>query len=287
MTATASAAAPVVVRRHSLVVRITHWINALALILLIMSGLNIFNAHPALYLGDASTFSDPALAISARPGKDGEMVGVTQIGDVRLTTTGLLGVSSHKGRVENQAFPSWLTLPDYRDLATARHWHFFFAWLLVLNSLVYLAYGFGKRHVQRNLWVPVRDYRTIPHEIWAHARLRFPEGEAARTYNVLQKLTYLVVIFVLGPLIVLTGLSMSPGTNAVFGHVLPEMFGGRQSARTLHFVCAFLFVAFIIVHLVLVVLSGLFNNLRSMITGDYVLPQAKAPRTAPKTEAKP
>jgi thiosulfate reductase cytochrome b subunit len=222
-----------VVYRHRLLVRVTHWVNALALILLLMSGLNIFNAHPALYWGHSSHFTTPLAAFEV---------------------------------------PWIFTLPGFRALAIARHWHFFFAWVLVLNAAVYVASGFATRHVQRDLWAPVRDLKTLPHEILDHLRLRFPTGEAARAYNVLQKLSYLGVIFILGPLIVLTGLSMSPGVNGGALGFLPDLFGGRQSARTVHFACAALFALFIVVHLVMVVLSGPLNNIRSMITGRYVLP---------------
>jgi thiosulfate reductase cytochrome b subunit len=103
-----------------------------------------------------------------------------------------------------------------------------------------------------------------------HARLRFPKGEEARRYNVLQKLAYLAVALVLLPLMVATGLTMSPGIDAAWPWLL-DLFGGRQSARSIHFICASLIVLFVIVHLVMVVASGLFNNLRSMITGRYAI----------------
>lgn len=271
-----------VIHRHALPVRVTHWINALAIVLLLMSGLNIFNAHPALYWGKQSHFDRPALSMTYQKRSDGSFAGVTQLGDARLDTTGLLGLSKRDGRLEARGFPAWATLPSYGDLATARHWHFFFAWVLVLNGLVYVSYGLHSRHIRDDLWTPLRELRLLPGEIWHHLRLKFPEGEAARAYNVLQKLSYFGVAFVLGPLVLLTGLSMSPGFNAALGNLLPELFGGRQSARTIHFICAGLFVAFIVVHLVMVLISGVGNNLRSMITGRYVLPR---PKTPPETRA--
>ena len=103
-----------------------------------------------------------------------------------------------------------------------------------------------------------------------HAKLQFPKGEAARHYNVLQKLTYMAVAFVLLPLMVLTGLTMSPGLDSAF-HVLLDVFGGRSSARSLHFICASLLVAFVVVHVVMVLVSGVWNNLRSMVTGRYAI----------------
>lgn len=270
-----------VILRHSLLVRVTHWVNALALIILLMSGLNIFNAHPALYFGAQSTFDRPSLSITHVQRPDGGYAGVTRVGDAQFDTTGVLGLSRLDGQLQSRAFPGWATLPAYGDLATARHWHFFFAWVLVLNSLVYVGSGLLTGRIQEQLWTPVRDLKKIPAEIWGHMRLRFPEGEAARTYNVLQRLSYFGVVFGLGPLIVLTGLSMSPGVNAAFGPVLPDLFGGRQTARTLHFICAGLFVLFIVTHLVMVLLSGVGNNLRSMITGRYALPRPKPARERP------
>jgi thiosulfate reductase cytochrome b subunit len=114
-------------------------------------------------------------------------------------------------------------------------------------------------------------------DIGNHLRLRFPRGESARNYNVLQKLAYLSVIFVLAPLLLGTGLTMSPGMDAALPWLV-HLYGGRQSARTLHFLAAMLIVLFIGVHLTMVVLAGPWNELRSMITGRYVLPAAKPPK---------
>ena len=112
--------------------------------------------------------------------------------------------------------------------------------------------------------------RDIPHSIWEHICLRFPKGDEARRYNVLQKLTYLAVIFIVLPVMVLTGMTMSPGLDARF-HFLATLFGGRQTARTIHFILAFGLVAFAFIHIALVILSGFANNMRSMITGRYVI----------------
>jgi thiosulfate reductase cytochrome b subunit len=116
--------------------------------------------------------------------------------------------------------------------------------------------------------------RHIVREFLDHLRLRFPVGEAARRYNILQKLAYLGVIFLLAPMMLLTGLSMSPGFNAV-APWLVDLFGGRQSARTLHFLTAMLIVLFIVIHLVMVLLAGPLNELRSMITGRFVIPRGR------------
>jgi thiosulfate reductase cytochrome b subunit len=111
---------------------------------------------------------------------------------------------------------------------------------------------------------------NLGHEIVDHARLRFPKGEKARNYNALQKLTYLLVIFLALPMMIATGLTMSPGFDAVAPWLL-DVFGGRQSARTLHFIAATALVAFVVVHVAMVIASGLFNNMRSMITGRYAI----------------
>ncbi|HEX7638000.1 MAG TPA: cytochrome b/b6 domain-containing protein [Burkholderiaceae bacterium] len=272
--ADAPAAPPprLLVPRHSALVRVTHWINVLCFAVLLMSGAQIFNAHPRLYWGQYGADYDHAwLSVDSLHDARG-WHGRLQLGPLRLETTGLLGASGTGGRLAPRAFPAWLTIPSWQDLATGRHWHFFFAWLFALNGAVYLAGGFARRHFGRDL-LPSRAELApahLWHEVVAHARLRFPKGEAARRYNVLQKLAYLAVIFVLLPGMVLTGLTMSPGMDSAF-HVLLDLFGGRASARSIHFVCASLLVAFVVVHLVMVLVSGLWNNLRSMITGRYAI----------------
>ena len=257
--------------RHALVTRITHWINLLALIFLILSGLQIFNAHPALYWGHKATFAQPWLSMTATE-RDGAPVGLTQIGPVTLETTGLFGYSGKPGMAQPRGFPSWATIPGYRALVFGRHWHFFFAWVFVLNGLVYLSGNLINGHLARDMFLN-RDQLSLKHlwdEIKTHARLQFPKGEEARRYNAIQKLTYIAVIFGLLPLMFLTGLSMSPGINASQPWML-DVFGGRQSARSLHFICAMLVITFIVVHVALVLVSGVFNNLRSMITGRYAI----------------
>ena len=259
------------IRRHTLVTRLTHWLNVLVISLLLMSGLQIFNAHPALYWGEKSTFADPWLAMTSVTVVDVPR-GITSVGDYQVETTGLFGFSGKEGMGEARGFPSWATIPSYKSLADGRLWHFFFAWLFVINGLVYWLWGLIGGHVRRDL-VPRRDQLKpahILHEIATHAQLKFPKGDEARTYNVIQKFTYLAVIAVILPLMVVTGLCMSPGFNATVPW-LTDLFGGRQSARTLHFISAGLIVAFIVVHVVLVLVSGVWNNMRSMITGKYAI----------------
>lgn len=263
--------AKVMVRRHSGVTRITHWLNVLAISLLLMSGLQIFNAHPALYWGAKSTFAAPWIAMKKEE-VGGAPRGITTLGDLRLDTTGLFGWSGAEGRREVRGFPAWATIPSYRSLADGRRWHFFFAWIFVINGLAYWLWSLAGGHTRRDL-LPTRAElrpRHLAHEIATHARLQFPKGEAARRYNVIQKLTYLAVIALILPVMVLTGLCMSPGFNAA-APWLVDLFGGRQWARSIHFIAATLTVLFVIVHVVMVVASGTWNNIRSMITGRYAI----------------
>jgi thiosulfate reductase cytochrome b subunit len=262
------------VLRHSPLVRVCHWINAVCFVVLLMSGLQIFNADPALTWGPATSFDHPVFSLSATENDDGDPTGgVTTIFGHAFNTTGLLGASrGDEGQLEEHGFPSWATLPGYQDLAAGRRWHFFFAWILVLNGIVYLAYLIGRRHI-RDLWPSGADIRAIPRAIVDHARLRFPEGDEALHYNVLQKLAYLSVVIAF-PLLILAGLTMSPGMDSRFPWLL-DLFGGRQGARAAHFVLAAYLVLFVIVHLVMVVLSGPINNMRSMITGLYRIKESK------------
>ena len=254
--------------RHPLWVRITHWVNVICMTGLLMSGLQIFNAHPALYWGDRSQFDDPLLAIGADEDARGNATGVTTILGHRFETTGLLGVSGDAA--DARAFPDWATLPGTLWLAMGRRWHFFFAWIFVVNAAVYGISTIAGRHFRRDLMPSRADLAHIGRSLRDHLRLRFPKGEEARRYNVLQKLAYLLVVFVLGPLVILAGLAMSPRLDAGYP-VLLHVFGGRQSARTIHFICAFSFLGFVLVHVAMVLVSGVWNNLRSMITGWYDL----------------
>jgi thiosulfate reductase cytochrome b subunit len=264
--------------RHAALVRVTHWINAVCFTLLLMSGLQIFNAHPALCFGERSDFDHPAMSIQARLSEDG-LVGETMIAGHSFDTSGVLGISSEDGQISRRAFPSWITIPSNQDLATGRRWHFFFAWLLVLNGLVYFAWGCVRRHFDRDLLPSRREFSHVGKEVLEHLRLRFPRGAAAKRYNVLQQLTYLLVVFVLFPLMILTGLTMSPGIDSAVPQLL-TLFGGRQSARLIHFLAASGLMLFVIVHLVMVLVSGVWNNLRSMITGWYALGYPRTPDVA-------
>jgi thiosulfate reductase cytochrome b subunit len=236
-----------------------------------MSGLQIFNAHPALYWGQRSDFEHPWLAINSSQADDSAETGLTTIAGKTFNTTGVLGVSKDAdGEPLDRAFPRWSTIPSDQDLASGRRWHFFFAWLFVLNGLVYLIFSVLNRHVSRDLIPSLSELAQIPHAIVEHVRLRFPKGEAARHYNVLQKLTYLIVIFALLPIVVLAGMTMSPGLDTAVPQLV-TLFGGRQSARSIHFIAATGILLFVIIHIIMVLVSGVWNNIRSMITGRYDL----------------
>jgi len=229
--------------RHPLPVRLTHWVNALCLLVLLMSGLQILNAHPALYWGDISTFGRPLLWF---------------------------------GSGQGLAFAGWMTIPGWQDLAGGRRWHFFFAWVFVVNGGLYVLYALLSGRIHRVLAPDRAQLRNIGRSVTDHLRLRFPHGEEARRYNVLQKLSYLGVLFVLLPLMVLTGLTMSPAIDARW-HFITAFFGGRQSARTLHFLTAMTLVAFFVIHILAILASGPLNEMRSIITGWFVIKPERRP----------
>jgi Ni/Fe-hydrogenase b-type cytochrome subunit len=228
--------------RHRLPTRIWHWVNAITVFVMLMSGLMILNAHPRLYWGQlGANFDHPWANFGRRP------------------------------------FPGWATIPSTYNLAAARIWHLAFAWVLVVGLIAFLLTSLWNRHVQRDL-APTRDELApshILHDIKQHARLRFPTGDAALRYNILQKISYVAVIFVFLPLIILTGLTMSPAMDAAWPWLL-ELFGGRQSARSIHFLCAGALLAFIVVHLVMVLLAGPINEIGSMITGRFRVPPERS-----------
>ncbi len=257
------------VYRHSLPIRLMHWINVIALSLMFFSGLQIFNAHPSLSWGNYNNPDKPLLALEAREDASGKLIGVTRIGTHQFITTGVLGVSNGPGGTPiARGFPSWLTVPGPGWLSMARLWHFFFAWVFVLNGICYITYSLVKKHVQRDLWPTKADWSGIGKSIADHVRFKHPHGEEALRYNILQRLAYFIVIFVFGIGIVLMGLMLSPRMDSIM-KPLVEFVGGRQAARTIHFIIAWSFVAFVLIHVFEVLISGVFNQLRGMITGYY------------------
>jgi thiosulfate reductase cytochrome b subunit len=252
--------------RQDVVTRITHWIWAVAMFFLLLSGLQIFNARPNLYIGQESGFQyeNSILDIYAL-NRDTGPVGQTRIFGQVFDTTGVLGVSYAGANPSFVAFPGWATIPSTRDLATGRVVHFFFAWILVGTLLMWLVNAVISGHLWRDIILKPRDIRGLPRDIWDHVRLRFTHG---KSYTPLQKIAYFGVFVIAFPLIILTGLTMSPGMDAAWPWLL-DIFGGRQTARTIHFFAMLAFVLFFIVHIAMVVLAGPFNELRSMITGYY------------------
>ncbi len=216
-------------KRHALGTRIWHWVNALSVIILFMSGLNISNGHRRLYWGDWGFAPEHAWLTVPR-------------------------------------FPDWATIPGYYSLAAARDWHVLFAWVFAVGLLVFMISAIRNGHFRRDLFTRLAEWR--PANIWrdirAHLKLKF-EHEGAK-FNFLQKLAYSKVIFLLLPLMIFSGMVMSPGMEAAWPW-LTELFGGRQSARSIHFICAWLLFAFFVVHILLVLLSGPARQLADMITG--------------------
>jgi thiosulfate reductase cytochrome b subunit len=230
--------APLVLR-HPWQVRLWHWLNAVLLYILFTSGLGIFNAHPRLYWGHyGANFDQPWLKL--------------------------------------ERFGAWITLPAHYDLAMSRHWHLAAAPLFAFALLGYMLWAWLSHHIRDDL--TFRRGELAPRHVWRdiadHARLRFPTGRAALRYNVLQKVSYVLVIFIALPLLIFTGLTMSPGMNAAWPWLV-DLFGGRQSARSIHFIAAFLLAAFFVVHVGMVLLAGPVNELRSIFTGRYRLPEAR------------
>lgn len=231
--------------RHRAVTRVWHWVNAVTIIVLLGTGLGISDAHPRLYWGSyGANFDTPWLELP------------------RFTDWGLFGRDGG------------ITIPSFYSLALARRWHLFFALVLAFGLLAYMIWSLVNRHVQNDL--RVRRSELAPRHLWddfkAHLAFRFHDPENPRAYNIFQKLSYVGVIFVLIPLMIFTGLALSPGMDATWP-VLLDIFGGRQSARSLHFIAATLLAGFIVVHLALVILAGPINEVRSMITGRWRVPE--------------
>ena len=252
-----------------------HWINVVCLTVLLMSGLNIFNAHPALYWGRESTFAQPWISFGSRTTAEGSTAStaspatssgppVSSVCRATLTAT-WRRARFRRGR-RSRATNGWRWGGTGTSSSPGSSW---------INGIVYLLYTIFSRHLKMDL-VPTRDeLKNIGRSIVDHIKLKHPTGAAATRYNVLQSLTYLIVIFGLLPLVVFAGLAMSPRIDTVFtGWV--DLLGGRQSARTLHFLAAFGLLLFVVVHVAEVFIAGVFfNEMRSMITGWYAVPEER------------
>lgn len=216
-------------KRHALSTRIWHWANFACLVILFMSGLNISNAHPWLYWGERGFHPSEAWLAVTR-------------------------------------FPGWATIPGYYSLAGAREWHLAVAWpFALLLAFLWLAILLNG-HFRRDLMTRRREWRgsAIAADIRAHLRFDFDRGDAK--FNFLQKLSYGVVLGILLPGMVLTGMGISPGLEPIM-RPLSDLVGGRQSMRSLHFILAWSLFGFLVLHVALVLVSNPVKQMRAMITG--------------------
>lgn len=232
------------IRRQLLSTRIWHWVNAVTIFIMLGSGLGISNAHPYLYWGSYGANFDPHWAALPH-------------------------------------FPSWITIPASYNLAISRRWHLLFALVLGFSLLAFMIASLLNRHFRRDLTLSRHELApaSLAADVRHHWNFRFHDPDHPRRYNIFQKLSYILVIFVLLPLMILTGLAISPGMDAAWNW-LPMVLGGRQSARSIHFVTANLVGLFVVVHLALVILAGAANELRSMVTGYWRVPD-DGPRAEP------
>lgn len=216
-------------RRHALSTRIWHWLNFACIVVLFMSGLNISNAHPRLYWGQ-------------------------------------WGFEAKDAWLFLPDFPGWMTIPSYYSLGRARDWHVLTVWVFAVGLLLYMIIALANRHFSRDIATSRKEWRSssIREDVARHLRLDF-ESEDGK-YNFLQKASYSLVLFVLLPVMIVSGMAISPGMDAAWPF-LTDIFGGRQSARSIHFICAWAIVAFLVVHVALVLLSNPVRQLRDMITG--------------------
>lgn len=214
---------------HALSTRLWHWVNLICLIILLMSGLNISNAHRFLYWGDWGF--DPSQAWLAVP-----------------------------------RFPGWMTIPDYYSLPQARSWHFLAAWPFALALLLIWVAMLVNRHFTKDVATTRKEWRwsAIKADVVSHLKFNFDHGSG---YNFLQKLAYGAVYGVMLPMMIFTGLAMSPGIEPAAPWMV-DMLGGRQSARSLHFIFAALTFGFFLIHIALILVTGPIKQIKGMITGE-------------------
>jgi len=222
--------------RHSTLVRITHWLTTLCVFALLLSGIEILISHPRFYWGETGNVLTPSLFDLPIP-------------------------ASRPWVHTGYSF----VLPDQNGWS--RNLHFEAAWVVILTGFVYVISSLFGRHFRKNL-LPAGvglTRRALSKDIVNHLRFQRPDEAEARSYNVLQRLTYLSVIFLLFPLAIWTGLAMSPAILSVFP-IFATVFGGLQSARTIHFLVSVLIVVFLLIHIVMVCRAGFRKRMRVMIT---------------------
>jgi len=223
--------------KHNLSTRIWHWINVVTVFVMIGSGLGILNAHPHLYWGQ-------------------------------------YGANPDHPWLDLPHWPGWMTIPGSYNLALSRRWHLFFALVLGFALLGFMISSMINRHFQKQL--TIRAHELTPGHLWydikEHAAFRFHDPKDPTAFNVLQKIAYASAIFIMIPAIIFTGLAMSPGMDAAWPWLI-ELFGGRSSARSIHFIAMVALIGFVIVHLALVILAGPIDEVRSMITGYWRVPE--------------
>ena len=225
--------------KHQVTTRIWHWINVVTVFIMIGSGLGILNAHPHLYWGQYGANLDPAWLHLPR-------------------------------------WPGWMTIPGHYNLALSRRWHLFFALVFGFGLMFFMISSLINRHFQRQLRISSGE--LSPGHLWfdikEHLAFRFHDSKNPGAFNVLKKIAYASTIFFFIPTLILTGLAMSPGMNAAWPWLI-ELFGGRSSARSIHFIGMVALIGFIVVHLALVMLAGPIGEIRSMITGYWQVPEER------------
>ncbi len=262
--------------RHPLPVRLWHWANALAISVLLLTGLLIFDIHPHLYWGESGQEGMGAFFSLTGTHLDSSVPQTRlQIGPWQWNVTGWLGTVIDDGFGGRYLLVAGA--PEDWQFGATRGWHFAFAWLLGLSLPLYGLYLLFSGRLRRTLLPTRRDWamREIAHELWRHLCLRRARGEMSRHYNFLQKISYLVVVGVLMPALILSGLTMSNVVTATFPDLF-TLFGGRQSARSVHFIAAMLLALFIVVHIFQVFVGGFLNLTRSMVTGRFVVDGEKS-----------
>lgn len=261
---------PLRLYRHTRFVRLWHWTTAVAIVIAILSGLLILNVHPRLYLGEVGNEHTAAwieLKKVSPPGAP--MKTELKIGSMVIDTSGYLGADLAVGEATYfTIFPP----PEDLEFGGTRKWHFLAGWMLALTWLAYVAGLLSSSRLRRKILPEAKELRpaNLAGDLMRHLTFKRASGESARHYNTLQKITYSAVIVVLIPLVILSGLTMSHTVTALFPELF-TLFGGRQSARTIHFLSMTIVVAFIAVHLVQAVIAGFWPLLKSMLTG-YMTP---------------